>query len=162
MNNKEKSLPDKSNKFLEQTIIPVLQKKGFSVASFINWQNSKDKYGDELLLLNVPYTTIYGHKGRTGFLLKSKKYNLEIRIECKWQQSAGSVDEKFPYLYLNCIEAMKEEKIFIILDGNGYRKEAKQWLKNSIENNKYKNKENKKCITLFNLTEFLSWVNKNL
>jgi len=51
----------------------------------------------------------------TEFLLKSKEYNFNVRIECKWQQVSGSVDGKLPYLYLNSIEAMPESNIIIII-----------------------------------------------
>jgi hypothetical protein len=40
----------------------------------------------------------------TGYIKLRRK-----NIECKWQQVSGSVDEKLPYLYLNCIEAMPEK-----------------------------------------------------
>ncbi len=71
--------------------------------------------------MNVPFTTIYQHGGNTEFRLISERYNMDIRIECKWQQVAGSVDEKLPYLYLNCIEAMPEKHIIIIIDGDGWK-----------------------------------------
>ena len=56
----------------------------------------------DLLVRRVPYQSIYGHRGVTEFLAVSASRGLAVRIECKWQQSQGSVDEKFPYLYLNC------------------------------------------------------------
>jgi hypothetical protein len=49
---------------------------------------------------------------------------LEIGIECKWQRISGSVDEKFPYAYLNCIEAMPERDIIIVVDGGGAKQGA--------------------------------------
>ncbi len=162
MDSERGKLANQSGKILEQAVTTALDEKGFTVLAFANWTKNKNKYGNELLLTNAPYKTIYGHKGRTGLLLQSTNHNLKARIECKWQQSFGSVDEKFPYLYLNCIEAVEEDNVFIILDGDGYRKEAKTWLKQAIENKKYTNKDNAKNIKLFDLKEFLAWVNKNL
>ena len=78
-----------------------------------------------MLLKNVPFETIYGHNGNIEFVLISKKYELRIRIECKWQQSACCVGEKLPYLYLNSIEAMPEKDIMILIDGNGFKAVAK-------------------------------------
>ena len=84
---------------LEVAVQTVLLNKGFEIEMYRVWNKKPENYGKELLLKNVPFETIYGHRGNTEFLLISEKYNLRIRIECKWQQSAGSVDEKLPYLY---------------------------------------------------------------
>jgi hypothetical protein len=145
---------------LEVAVKTVLQGKGFEIINYRIWEKNKENYGNELLLENVPFTTIYEHKGNTEFLLKSKKYGLEIRIECKWQQSAGSVDEKLPYVYLNAIEAMPESTIMILIDGDGWKQGAIKWLKDAVEQKKYTTKElrNKK-IMVFNLKEFFTWAN---
>jgi len=145
---------------LEVAVKTVLQGKGFEIINYRIWEKNKENYGKELLLENVPFTTIYEHKGNTEFLLKSKKYGLEIRIECKWQQSAGSVDEKLPYVYLNAIEAMPESTIMILIDGDGWKQGAIKWLKDAVEQKKYTTEElrNKK-IMVFNLKEFFTWAN---
>ena len=145
---------------LEKAVQTVLLEKGFEIEMYRKWKANTDSYGKELLLKNVPFTTIYGHGGNTEFLLLSEKYNLKIRIECKWQQSAGSVDEKLPYLYLNTIEAMPEKDIMILIDGDGFKPGAKTWLKNAIEQKLYTSEEN--CdinIRVFYLTEFFTWAN---
>lgn len=146
---------------LEAAVKTVLTGKGFELIYYRVWEKNKEKYGEELLLENVPFTTIYEHKGNTEFLLISKKYNLQIRIECKWQQVAGSVDEKLPYLYLNTIEAMPENSIMILIDGAGWKVGAIKWLKNAVKQKKYTNETNEnKEIIVFNLTEFFTWANK--
>lgn len=152
------NIANSTGSVLEQTIISILRAKGFELVKFRVWDRNKDNYGEELLLENVPYESIYGHKGNTEFLLKSKKYNLKIRIECKWQQSAGSVDEKFPYLYLNCVESMPENHIIIIVDGGGYKEGALEWLKNSAKIGKYQG-ANCKNIEVMRLIEFITWAN---
>jgi len=122
-----------------------------------------ERYGDELLLTNVPYNTIYKHSGKTEFLLKSAKYNLEIRIECKLQQVSGSVDEKLPYLYLNSIEAMPEKHILIVIDGAGWKAGVIPWLKAAASSKKYMTPANEdKKIEVLSLTEFMTWANKVL
>jgi hypothetical protein len=125
------------------------------------WEKNPEKYGEELLLKNVPFETIYGHKGNTEFLLISEKYKLRIRIECKWQQSAGSVDEKLPYLYLNTIEAMPEKDIMILIDGEGFKAGAKTWLKTAVKGKLYTTENNNdKNILVFTLADFFTWANK--
>lgn len=153
------NIANSSGNVLEQAVVSTFKTKGFEVVKYRDWVKNKDGFDKELLLENVPFKTIYGHNGNTEFLLKSESFNLEIRIECKWQQSAGSVDEKFPYLYLNCIHSMPEKDIIIIVDGGGYKEGALQWLKNAAEKSLYQTTE-KKSIQVLSLVEFLTWVNK--
>jgi hypothetical protein len=150
-------------KVLETTVESTLKAKGFEIVMFRDWQRMQDAYSDNVLLKHCPFTNIYNHVGYTEFLLKSKTYQGTqgaIRIECKWQQSSGSVDEKFPYLYLNCIEAMPEKQIMIVVDGNGARSGAVSWLKDAAKYKKYTTGENKdKEIRVFSLMEFIQWAN---
>jgi hypothetical protein len=152
---------NKQGRILERTIVPCLQSYGFIVVRYSEWKVDPSKIGDEIVLANVPYTTIYGHPGFTEFLLKSKKHNLEIRIECKWQQSSGSVDEKLPYLYLNCLEAVPEREIVIVVGGGGMKKGAIAWLKNTVLEKKYcGSSPSEKNIHVFSLDEFVQWANR--
>jgi hypothetical protein len=145
---------------LEIAVQTVLLNKGFEIEMYRKWEKNPEKYGKEILLKNVPFKTIYGHKGNTEFLLLSEKYNLRIRIECKWQQSAGSVDEKLPYLYLNTIEAMPEKDIMILIDGNGFKTGAKEWLRNAVKEKLYTTEENNDTtVMVFSLAEFFTWAN---
>lgn len=138
----------------------ALNEVSFEILKYRKWPKSPDKFGDELLLKNVPFETIYKHKGNTEFLLLSKKHKLKIRIECKWQQVAGSVDEKLPYLYLNSIEAMPEKNIMLLIDGDGWKKGAKEWLKTAVNDKKYTSKKNtNKNIMVFSLADFFTWAN---
>ncbi len=146
---------------LEVAVKTVLLGKGFELINYREWEKNKEKYSQELLLENVPFTTIYEHKGNTEFLLISQKYDLRIRIECKWQQVSGSVDEKLPYLYLNIIEAMPENSIMILIDGAGWKAGAIKWLKDAVKQKKYTTEQTKqKNIMIFTLTEFFTWANQ--
>jgi len=50
----------------------VLTGKGFKLLNYWVWLKNKEKYGEELLLEYVPFTTVYEHKGNTEFLLISQ------------------------------------------------------------------------------------------
>lgn len=157
---KQGTLANDSGNILEQTVKTIFSAKGFTKALYREWNKNPQKYGDELLLMNVPFTTIYQHGGNTEFRLLSQRYKMDIRIECKWQQVAGSVDEKLPYLYLNCIEAMPEKHIIIIIDGDGWKKGAITWLKNAVKQRKYTTTGNsEKVIQVIDLKEFITWAN---
>jgi hypothetical protein len=150
-------------KVLESTIIPTFEHRGFEVVAYSKWIKATQAFGEELLLKHVPYTTIYGHPGYTEFLVKSQRYGLNTRIECKWQQSSGSVDEKFPYLYLNCIEAMPENDIIIVAGGGGMKEGAIPWLKRAVSEKLYVSESMpQKKIQVLSLDEFLRWANRTL
>lgn len=159
MSKSQGGLANSSGNTLERTVIATLDSKGFEIVHYRDWRKKPEKYGDELLLRNVPFETIYGHNGNTEFLIKSKRYDLEIRVECKWQQSSGSVDEKFPYLYLNCIEKMPENNIIIIVDGGGAKSGAISWLRNAASNKLYQNELDSTNVNVMSLAEFLRWAN---
>jgi hypothetical protein len=148
-----------TGKHLERIISDILKKKGFEVIAYSKWNKNKDKYGKDILIKDYPFKTIYHTWGKTEFLIISQTYHLNLRVECKWQQVRGSVDEKYPYLYLNAVETMQED-VAIILDGGGYRKEAREWIINAISERKYQSSTNRK-IKVFSLSEFIKWVNSN-
>jgi hypothetical protein len=153
-------IANNQGRVLEQVVSLTMQQKGFRVIPYIKWKDDPGAYGDEVVLTNVPYETIYGHQGKTEFKLVSKKYG-DYRIECKWQQSPGSVDEKFPYLYLNCIEKMPEQNIIIVLDGQGAKQGAVSWLRQAASKKIYTNQTNgTKNIEVVSLAEFVMWANK--
>lgn len=151
---------NKQGRVLERTIVPCLESYGFAVIPYSEWKKDTSKHGEELVLRNVPYTTIYGHRGFTEFVVHSRKYNLQTRIECKWQQSGGSVDEKLPYLYLNCLEAVPEDDVIIVIGGGGMKKGAIAWLKSAVTDRKYLEIAAKpKRIQVLSIDEFIQWAN---
>jgi hypothetical protein len=75
-----------------------------------------------------------------------------LAIEVKWQQSTGSVDEKFPYLVHNIQECYPCPAI-VIADGGGQRPGALQWLRDQAQGN---------LLAVFSLAEFMAWANRNL
>ncbi|MDW9176982.1 PD-(D/E)XK nuclease superfamily protein [Legionella pneumophila] len=154
------SYANSSGGVLEGLVEHALAKKGFAVAKYKDWLLNQEQYGEEVLLKNVPYEGLYKHASTTEFVLISKKYNLETRIECKWQQVSGSVDEKLPYLFLNCSEKMTEPQVIILLDGGGAKPGAVEWLRNACDQfNEREVNLSKRRVDLMNMTEFVQWVN---
>jgi len=102
---------------------------------------------------NVPYINLYGGKSRTEFVLCDEDGEM-IRIEAKWQQTAGSVDEKFPYMYLSLLET-DEPHVIIVIDGGGQRQSALDWLAEKAKN------ETRKKIDIMDMSDFLKWVNEH-
>lgn len=149
-----------SGRILEGIVENSLLTKGLTVVTYKDWIKNKPAYGGELLIKKVPYEGLYKHASNTEFLVVSRAHNIETRIECKWQQSSGSVDEKFPYLFLNCTEKMTEPQIIVLLDGGGAKQGAIDWFKRSCENFNHNSEKNSgRRVELMSTVEFLQWVN---
>lgn len=148
-------------KMLENTILSALTGRGFTVVPYSSWILDPGRYGKELVLQQVPYTTIYGHRGFTQFLVRSEKHNLKIRIKYHWQQFSGSMDEKLPYLYLNSVYAIPEQDVIIIIGGGGLKAGAVKWLRKAVQKHLFQNEElrHQKNIRIQSIDEFLAWVN---
>lgn len=156
-------IANKQGRVLEDTVVSLFTRHGFKEIKHSEWRKQQNGYGPELLIRDVPYASIYGHRAKTEFLAVSSRLNRRIRIECKWQQSPGSVDEKFPYLYLNCVFGMPEDEIVIILDGGGAKEQAVQWLRNMVKKRWLLDDDvSKKTIYVFSVSEFITWANKTL
>lgn len=147
---------------LEHVVMDTLSGKGFRVVPWRDYRKLPAAFGSEVLVRDVPYDSIYGHAGKTEFVLHSGSRGLSIRIECKWQQSPGSVDEKFPYLYLNAVEAMPEPSVFILVDGGGAKPGAVTWLRNAAHNRLYCPPGSTKEIRVMTLADFIGWAHKTL
>lgn len=145
------SFANYTGKKLEDMVSQTFEKLGLEVVSYNQYKKAPHLYGTELLLKNVDYLSIFNHQSKSEFLLRSEKYNLNIRIECKWQQSPGSVDEKYPYLYHNCLTQI-EEDVIIIADGGGAKPGAIQWLRTQCE------QTTEKSMKVFTVSEFKDWV----
>ena len=91
--------------------------------------------------------TIYENTWKVDFLLHDEETKNSLVIECKWQQSPGSVDEKYPYLVRN-IKEKSPYRCLVLLDGDGYKPTAKGWLKTEVD---------KKLIGVLNMSEFVKW-----
>jgi len=97
--------------------------------------------------------SIYGLPLNADFWVRGAPGYLQgLAIEVKWQQSTGSVDEKFPYLVLN-IQQCYPCPALVIADGGGQRPGAIQWLRSQVEGN---------LLGVYSVTEFLAWANRKL
>jgi site-specific DNA-adenine methylase len=133
--------------FVEHTLVEkgytFIDKKKFIPATYLE----QPIYSKQFFLGQ----SIYGTNSYCDFILyHPEKYKDCLVVECKWQQSGGSVDEKYPYLIMN-IQMKYPHKAILLLDGGGYKKTAKAWIKSQIGNN---------LINVFDMTEFQKWANQ--
>lgn len=98
--------------------------------------------------------TIYGTKRIVDFFILNKNLFPEgLIIECKWQQSKGSVDEKYPFLVLNIIKT--KIPTIVLIDGGGYKPTAMQWLKEQAAPNNI-------LMAVYTMAEFQKAINAKL
>lgn len=97
---------------------------------------------------------IYGHEIKVDLFIQGiPKYPKGLIIESKWQQSLGSVDEKFPFLISNIKQCYPCPAI--IVHGGGKAKAGGiDYLKSEVDGDK--------LIGVFTLEELLIWINNNL
>ena len=91
---------------------------------------------------------VYGKNRRVDFILyHPQRWPDCLVIQCKWQSSGGSVEEKYPFEVMS-IEC-NEFPTIIVLDGGGYSKESEAWLKGQVGKGKGKGR----LIHVFSLGE---------
>lgn len=149
-----------NGKVFEDMMIPIFQNNGFQVFTEAELKKKPVGFIDAIkryVIKNATYVTIYNEGGRTEFVIVDG--TRKVRVEAKYQASAGSVDEKYPYMLLNGIYQYPENEIIFVVDGGGYKPGAREWLKNHIEENWLDFKSRGKDIKLMNIVEFVNWFN---
>lgn len=151
----------------ENVLVPLFEANGYAVVAWGEYKRtaaSRARYDamEKLVIKQYPYVSIYDHKGKTEFLVRNKILDREIRVEVKWQQSAGSVDEKYPYLWLNAVYAYPENEIVLIVDGGGYKPGARQWLAQVCAKRWLLDDKPSKRVSVMSLAEFIVFFNREM
>ena len=148
---------NKTGNQLEQFVASTLESRGYT--QFWNHKaqifENRKTIGGKQYAEQVPCgTSIYETKRKCDFLVLNKeKFEDGLIIECKWQQSKGSVDEKYPFAVYNIFKI--GVPTIILLDGGGYKKEAMEWLKKQVE-------PNRALIGVYSIVEFQTKFNNGL
>lgn len=162
MSDSQGAKANKNGKILEDSITPALESRNFLVIEFKKYIKNEDYYNSlpRVAVKGFPFTTVYETNGKTEYVLLGTDLKERIRIECKWQQAAGSVDEKFPYMYLNSVYKYPEKTVIFVIDGGGYKAGSRLWVGKQIQNN-WLNENHHKNLYLFTLAEMIAFINKN-
>ena len=137
---------------LENFIDNVIIRRGYTFVEKKRFETAK-YLGQPVYSKQYPISkSIYNTQLYCDFIIHHPEKHPDcLVIEAKWQQSAGSVDEKFPYLVEN-IRKKYPCATVIILAGGGYKKDAEQWLRNQVD---------EKLIHVLDMTEFQKWANND-
>lgn len=132
----------KSGLTWEAWVKSIAQGQGFEIQPY----KSRAKWpvppeSRRILWTHAPYKTIYHsekkpRKTSTEFVIECK--GELARIECKWQNTSGSVDEKYPFMFLNAVVTMEEPIVVLALEGKYFKKgrglAIHEWLKDALKN----------------------------
>ena len=129
---------NESGRWLESAVERTFSDLGYLVKAFTDDLNNSDLFEPQILIKNVPYQNLYGRQSRIEFVLVDERYNLRMPIECKTQETSGSVHEKIPYFYLNTIRCMPENDVAFVYSGKWFTeqpagKASIDWLKNATK-----------------------------
>ncbi len=145
---------NKTGNLLERFVEQILRDKGYTefwdhkATAFDNrWAIGGRQYIKQLPVGQTIYETT---RKCDFFIINRDLFPDDLIIECKWQQVAGSVDEKYPFLLFNIVKT--GIPTIILLDGSGYKKSAMKWLKNQVH-------EKRALIAFWNMAEFQTKVN---
>ena len=91
-----------------------------------------DKYGYRYECHKLIGKSIYGSRLYCDvFVTDSHEGNFVL--ECKWQSSKGSVDEKFPFTIANIFASGIHT--VLVIDGGGASRSAVKWAKSQVSRN---------------------------
>jgi len=146
---------NKTGKTLEVFVERLLQDNGYQ---YLETPDKKQCFTNRKTIEGKKYSTqvpcgtsIYETYRKCDFIVMNKdKFKNCLIIECKWQQSSGSVDEKYPFTVLNIFKI--KVPTIILLDGGGYKKGAMEWLKSQVIISGY-------LIGVYTMQEFTKKVN---
>jgi len=89
-------------------------------------RNNLDMFAERQLIKRVPQRNWFSGYSHSEFVYHGPA-GLAVRIECKWQEHAGSVDEKAPAMKENALLA-PEPVVWLILGGPGMRIGIRRYL----------------------------------
>ena len=81
------------------------------------------------------YRTLYNSRHTTDFILWAPELSAPHLLEIKWQESQGSVDEKYVFTALS-LKDMPVPAI-LVLEGGGARSAAVKWLRKQNRKGKF-------------------------
>lgn len=152
---------NQSGREIENLIERLFVERGFHVVDgAVSKLAAGDLFAGDCLIRNAPFISIYGTKSRSEFVVDSRRTGRRIRIECKTQDVGGSVDEKFPYLFLNMRNQVVENEVVFVVCGDGFKKGAVEWLVKACADKSLVGGIKKSMIVLRGMEETRVWIKR--
>lgn len=115
-----------SGRSLERDIENEFVARGVMVKWHSVAQGNADLFAEQLLIKRVPQSNWFGGYSVSEFVYQSTS-GIRARIECKWQEHSGSVDEKAPAMIANASLA-PEPVVWLVVGGPGMRHGIRRYL----------------------------------
>ena len=118
---------------LEKRIEDTLVDLRIEVIPVKDWKESRLYEEPDLLVAikRAPYVNLYGGRSQVEFLLING--GRQLMIEAKRQMVPGSNDEKLAWVYLTAKNAYPDREYLLVIEGDGWRPGAKEWIKRRSE-----------------------------
>lgn len=153
---------NKSGKVLETTVEGTLRGHGyFQVCLNVPKQQQREYLLNSTLLPKRYARNVYVGTGiyqndlyADFYVTGSPAFPSGLIIECKWQETPGSTDEKFPFLNLN-IQFCYPVPTVVVIGGEGMRQGAMDWFKNQVGSNQ-------NLLAVHKVERFIAWANEIL
>ncbi|MDA7572406.1 hypothetical protein N8776_01730 [bacterium] len=144
--------PEKTGRSFEKNIEAQLLNLGYKKVKSREFIELSNQSNEKIFATQFNLgKNIYNTRQIVDFII-TRPDDAPLVIQAKWQQSKGSVDEKFPFLIINLKEKSQFDGL-IVIDGGGYRSDAITWMKEQIDN---------KLLGVFSYSEFMIWSNDEL
>lgn len=99
-------------------------------------------------------TSIYEYGLQADFLVHNiDEFADGLVIESKWQDTAGTADEKFPYLVANIRAGRYGRPVIVVISGGGCRPGAERWLREQVDG--------RSLVAVFSIEELMSWLQRH-
>ena len=146
-----------------ENVIRSMKLRGFTMCSPDELHTARsDMFSDtpRMLVKNYPYVTLFGTQGRREYYICSREW--EGQLECKFQNTGGSVDEKMVYLTETLRRSSGTTGMVLVYGGEYWTAKDRgrsviEWVKKEARNIK---REGGKDFLCFDFDEFLDWVGK--
>ncbi len=119
MKNTQGQEANHSGRSLERDIENEFAARGVRTTWYSASRKNLDLFAGQQLIKRVPQPNWFGGISVSEFVYLSVS-GTQVRIECKWQEHSGSVDEKAPAMKENALLA-PEPVVWLILGGPGMR-----------------------------------------
>jgi hypothetical protein len=145
-----------------EAVIRCIRLVGFTECTAKELRESRNDIFAEkqrLLVSHMPYTTIFGTQGRREYFIQSDEWTGEL--ECKFQNTSGSVDEKMAYI-TETLKRTDLTRLAVVYGGIFWTEQLRgkaiiEWMKRESE--LIRQSHNKELLVM-TLDEFIQWVQK--
>lgn len=107
---------DRARRVLEGHVEHIASVYGIPIFRHVVARNGFDIFERIRLIKNVPYVNIWGKDGYIEFVLELGSTQ-QIPIECKYQESDGSVDEKYLKTFFDAAFCLPGKEAVLLFDG---------------------------------------------